>query len=143
MIGVLHVVELLSDLVVLLSHFFVERVIARFRLDVLQVDLADVLLDDLLGALDVSFDSLLDESKSTLPDLLTFIIAIGLWLHDEEIVVLILLLLSTLDDDSVITHNGQLCHEAELSLVLEHTSKGVTHNGDQHIEESDLRNEGG
>ena len=141
MVCLLKVEELLSDVVVLLAHLFVQNVVANFRLEVLHIDPVDVLVYIRLDTLDICLNGLLDEAKSTLPDCITFIATIRDWLDDKEVVILVLRRVLIFNDNCVVAHNGQLCHETELCLVLEHTSESVTHDRNEHVKEGDLSEE--
>ena len=141
-IGLLKVEELLSDVVVLLAHLFVQNVVAHFRLQVLHVDLVDVLFHIVLDRPDVWLNGLLDEAESAFPNCVTFFATIGDWLDDKEVVVLVLSSVLIFNDNCVVAHDGQLCHETELRLVLEHTSESITHDCNEHVKEGDLGEEG-
>ena len=139
--SLLQLLESLTDPSVLISHFFVDGCIASFSFEILSDDSIELFLDGVLQADDTFIDRLLDESQTTFPCLISHIFTIHLGFDNEEIIVLVLPCCRWLNYCCVITHDLELGLQSIVSLVFYDTAKSVSHNGNQHVQESDLSDE--
>ena len=139
--SLLQFLEPLTDSSVLIPHFFVDGIIASFCFKVLSVDLHEFFLDGVPQTNDALIDRLLDESQSAFPTFTSHIFAIHLGFDHEEVIVLVLPGFFRLNYSCVITHDLELGLQSIVGLVFDNTAKGIAHDGNQHVQESNLRDE--
>lgn len=133
--------ELLHDLDILAARFFVKARITRRLLLQARVEEEQFLVELLFEVEEPSVDGLFDHGEVSLPGRVRVIITLQFLLNDKEVGFEIVLIDFVINEGRVIAHDLSLCQQLVRFLRLHDLAIGVSHECNEHVEESNLSEE--